>query len=325
MMHRLLFGIVGVLALMLLVIPVSAQQATPSADIPDTTADSFTNQTDPVSLISAYYNAISRAEYSRAYSYWEAAPQGQTPEQFAAGFADTLSARAIVWLPVLEGVGAGNAYADLPTLVIALHFDGTEHYYEGCFRAHKTNVPVGNATEPDPNWYLQTGELQEYAQPDFGALASVCEEGVTLQEPLTTPSQYDPTQLIASYFIAAAAGNTAQAAVYWQNGSEDLFATNYGSLLTGAQNVQLFINPDIVSEGAAGSAYAVIPALTLITAADGSPYFITGCYTARRSNVPVGDATEPDPNWYLVNATFTRALDEKDAIRLLTVGCIEQG
>jgi hypothetical protein len=32
-------------------------------------------------------------------------------------------------------------------------------YFAGCLTAHKTNVPAGNATEPDPNWYLREGDL----------------------------------------------------------------------------------------------------------------------------------------------------------------------
>src|SRR5262245_4349722 len=95
-----LMKIVGLLLPVLIItLPVAAQQATPPPLLPATTPDEFTTRTDPASLIGAYYNAISRGDYARAYSYWESAPGNQTETQFAAGFADTLSARAIVRLP----------------------------------------------------------------------------------------------------------------------------------------------------------------------------------------------------------------------------------
>ena len=82
-----LFWIFGlIVAVLLMVAPVSAQQA------PATTYE-YIERGDPVSLIGAYYNAISLGEYDRAYAYWEQAPGNQTAAQFAAGFADTAAVR----------------------------------------------------------------------------------------------------------------------------------------------------------------------------------------------------------------------------------------
>lgn len=145
-MKHYLHTIIILILSALLAVPAAAQPATP---IPE-----FTEQTDPVALIGAYYNAIDRGDYARAYRYWEAPPKNMTEAQFAAGFADTYRAHVVVRLPVFIGAAAGNAYADVPALVTADHHDGTMHYYAGCFTAHKTNVPVGSATEPDPNWYF---------------------------------------------------------------------------------------------------------------------------------------------------------------------------
>jgi len=119
----------------------------------------FTTTTDPASLIGSYYNAISLRDYPRAYSYWETPPNNQTLDQFTAGFSDTVSAVALVTVPYLTDAGAGNVFASLPTVVIARRTNGTQAYYAGCFIAHKTNVPVGTATEPDPNWFLRSADL----------------------------------------------------------------------------------------------------------------------------------------------------------------------
>lgn len=312
-MYRLRWIILVVLVVF--TIPAVAQSSLPGE---------FTIQTDPVSLIGAYYNAINLSDYARAYSYWERPPFNMTESQFAAGFADTYSASVIVRLPIFVGVGAGNAYANIPTLVSAQHRDGTAHYYAGCFTAHKVNVPVGNATEPDPNWHIQQGRLREYSTPDLAILDTVCEETADLSGNEVTPGQYDPVQLIQSYFQAAAAQNMQQAAGYWENPPGDLFAAAYGSLLNGAQKISLYVNPVINQEGAAGSVYASIPALSIVTTAEGTPYAVTGCYTARRSNVPVGDAAEPDPNWRLTNAALSNAGNVDTAVMMLSQVCNAQ-
>src|SRR6266545_161224 len=101
-MYRIARVIGLVVGSLLFVSTVSAQQA-PSTPLLSTTPPvEFTVQTDPVSLIGAYYNAITLGDYARAYGYWIQAPNNQTESQFQAGFADTLSASAIVRLPVLE-------------------------------------------------------------------------------------------------------------------------------------------------------------------------------------------------------------------------------
>src|SRR3982751_3849910 len=142
----------------------------------------FTQQTDPASLLGAYYNAITLADYPRAYSYWESAPGNQTEAQFAAGFADTASAQVLVQEPIFEDAGAGNVHASIPTLVIANRKNGTQAYYAGCFITHKTNVPVGNATEPDPNWYLQSATLKQQATLNLTALGTACQQPVSLMD-----------------------------------------------------------------------------------------------------------------------------------------------
>lgn len=192
-MHFLKWIILVVLAA--ITFPAAAQSSLP---------DEFAIQTDPVSLIGAYYNAINRGDYARAYGYWEAAPLGLTQEQFAAGFADTLQTDVLVRLPVYVGVGAGNAYANVPTMLITQHRDGTTHYFAGCFTTHKVNVPVGNATEPDPNWTIQRGRLREYQSPDVSLLETACDNMVRLSGSEISLNQFNPVQLIQSYSKATA-------------------------------------------------------------------------------------------------------------------------
>jgi hypothetical protein len=279
----------------------------------------FDQQTEPAALIGSYYNAITLKDYTRAYNYWEQAPGGRTEAQFAAGFADTAGAQAVIRLPIFTDAGAGNLFASIPTLVIAERNDGSTAYFAGCFTAHKTNVPEGNATEPDPNWYIREGTLRAQTALDLTALDTACEETESLTEPVnTTISQLDPVALIQSYFMELLTGSTAS--TFWQGTLGDLFAAQYN--LAGAADVQLYVNPEILVEGAAGSAYAGIPALTVFTDADGNANYVVGCYTARRSSVPVGNATEPDPNWYFEDATLISAADAAAAVAQLAQVCL---
>ncbi|MBA3869472.1 MAG: hypothetical protein H0X30_09980 [Anaerolineae bacterium] len=295
------------------VLPAAAQTATP---VPM----QFTQQTDPASLIGSYYNAITLADYPRAYSYWESAPGNQTETQFAAGFADTASAQVLVQEPIFEDAGAGNVHASVPTLVIANRKNGTQAYYAGCFITHKTNVPVGNATEPDPNWHLQSATLKQQNSLSLAALATACTQPVSLMDGLVPPNQLDPLQTVTSYFTALATGGVITS--YWEDPNQDIVYQTYGKELTHEISLELYVNPVIDEEGAAGSAYATVPALVVLNTPDNTKQYLTGCYVTRLSNVPVGNATEPDPNWHFYNATIgTLGTDVAAAIATVAQGC----
>jgi hypothetical protein len=293
------------------VLPASAQTPEPIA---------IDQQGDPASVIGSYYNAISLADYPRAYAYWESAPGNTTEAQFAAGFADTASAQVIVQEPIFEDAGAGNVHASVPTLVIANRKNGTQAYFAGCFITHKTNVPVGNATEPNPNWYLQSAKLKQQNTLDLSALATACTQPVSLSDGLVPPSQLGPLSTVTSYFTALATGGNS--ANYWEDPTNDTVYQTYGRELTHQLSLELYVNPAIDAEGAAGSVYAMVPALVVLNAPDNSKQYLTGCYTMRLSNVPVGDATTPDPNWHFYGATLgTLTSDVATAIATVAQGC----
>ncbi|MEO8611208.1 MAG: hypothetical protein ABI690_25150 [Chloroflexota bacterium] len=314
-----------IISSLLFISVVSAQQATPTPLLPTTPPDEFIAQTDPASLIGSYYNAITLGDYPRAFSYWIQAPNNQTEPQFAAGFSDTLSASALVRLPIFEDAGAGNVYASIPTLVTAERRDGSTVFFAGCFTAHKSNVPVGNATEPDPNWYLQKGVLKQVQTPDFTVLDTACDTEYSLtDDPNLVPSQLDPVQLIESYFSMLITGKVVDAGALWENPG-DQFLGAYGKEVEASLSINLYVNPVIYGDGAAGSIYASIPALVVTNSPANTHLYITGCYVVRLSDVPVGDATTPDPNWHFYNATFNLVNDAPSAIALLNQSCTGRG
>jgi hypothetical protein len=120
-------------------------------------------------------------------------------------------------------------------------------------------------------------------------------------------------------------GKAADASALWEINTGDVFIGAYGREVRAALSINLYINPAIYGDGAAGSIYAAIPALVVTNFPDNTHLYITGCYTARLSNVPVGDATTPDPNWHFYNATLGQADDDASAIAQLSQGCLGRG
>lgn len=281
----------------------------------------FSDRTDPVSLVGAYYNAISLRDYPRAYSYWETAPGNATEQQFAAGFADTQSVRTFVRLPIVTDAGAGNIFASLPVLVMATQTDGSQQLYAGCFTAHKTNVPVGNATEPDPNWSLRSGTLRLQNALDFALLDNACEQTASLAGTGAAAVQSDPATLIASYFSTIVQGNPNGASIYWETPSMNIMNTVFSRYFPGAQRVEVSVDPQMFGQGAAGSIYARVRTLALVTAAGGDAHVLPVCFTTRKSNVPVGNAAQPDPNWHFYDARIIETASVADALDLLPLIC----
>lgn len=114
----------------------------------------YANLDSPVDLLASYYNAVTRQEYERAYSYWQEPPLDY--ESFAGGYADTASVQVIVQPPTRIEGAAGSLYAEIPTFLIAQHHDGSVHSFSGCIVTRKSNI------EEDV-WHLYQARLAEVA------------------------------------------------------------------------------------------------------------------------------------------------------------------
>jgi hypothetical protein len=307
---------------LLFTIPAAAQQATPTVEPPLITPETFASQIDPAALVGSYYNAISRGEYERAYRYWETAPNNQTLQQFTAGFADTLSAAALVRLPIYGDAGAGSVYASVPTLLIAAHRDGGVVFYTGCLTAHKSNVPAGNATEPDPNWYLREGSLTQQRTLNLNSLDSACIENGA---PPIPDGQADPLQLVQSYYGAINLNDYQRAFDYWESPPRNQTLEQFTAGFADTLNANVFVGLPIQTDAGAGNIYASIPMLVVAARRDGSVVYFAGCLTAHKSNVPAGNATEPDPNWYLREGELVQVADAISAVNTVIQGCLVAG
>ena len=281
-------------------------------------------RTDPVLTVASYYNAIALGEFERAYDYWENGPlDGSTLAEFAAGYVSTIRVAAFMAAPVFEDFGAGNGFAQVPVLVTAEHTDGSRHNYAGCITTHKSNMPVGDAIEPDPNWSLREAEIIQVADFDLALLETVCEPPPDEALDVYTV-QFSPIQVLAAYANAITNQNYARAYSYWETPPDNTTREQFEAGFEETASASLVVRADASVGAAAGSAYASIPALLTATDADGDKTFFGGCYVTRRSNVPAGDATEPAPEWWLYSANVAE-LDPaalQDPIALLDGACL---
>lgn len=282
-------------------------------------ADAQTNssdvQSDPVLLVGAYYHAINTGDYQTAYSYWET-PNTQTEAQFAQGFADTTQTDILVRLPVYVDAGAGNFFARIPTWITAMHIDGSTHYYAGCLTLHKTDVPVGNATVPDLNWYIRQGDFQEQQAIDLSILDTSCEGSVSLKDSIYPTQQNNPITLIQSYFHEVASAqtiaNAVQAASYWVNpGNGDVLQIDYSDQFSTATDFEVYIDPE---PPFASATHAVFPILIDLTMPDTSSFMLTGCLTTDILDVPAGNLTADTPNWYISNGSVNQISNAMDVL-----------
>jgi hypothetical protein len=264
---------------------------------------------EPVLLLASYYNAVARREYQRAYNYWEAyvaesAVYGKTVDQFAAGFAQTSDIAVYTRVPARTGAATGNLYTDVPVLIHATLTNGTQQYFIGCFTMHRANVPVGNATEPDPNWSLRQAVINTTNRLDLTMLNTACpiNVGVSMDDGTNGGFEYDwtgsPISTLVSYFNAVVRREYSRAYGYWTTPPGNATLQQFTAGYANTADVWLYLKLDIRYEGAAGSQYIGIPVFLVgIQSSTGAGEYFAGCYSLRTSNVPVGNATTVTPNW----------------------------
>jgi hypothetical protein len=114
----------------------------------------------PKAVLRAYYDAIQKRDYARAWSLWERGRvhDGQSLQQFAAGYADTELTSVEIGEPSRPEGAAGSLYVTVPVVVEDLKSDGSGQRYEGTYTLRRSNLPPSEGG--DPNWRLYSGHLE---------------------------------------------------------------------------------------------------------------------------------------------------------------------
>lgn len=110
-------------------------------------------------VVQAYYAAIGSRDYRSAYSLWSdgGRASGQSPEQFATGFADTRSVDVQVGAAGAPEGAAGSQYVQVPVSVVATQADGSTRRFAGQYTLRRA---MADGAGPQA-WRIASAELRE--------------------------------------------------------------------------------------------------------------------------------------------------------------------
>lgn len=288
--------------LLLFVLPAAAQDGDP---IP------FDDQTTPLTVLGSYANAINLGDYERAYAYWRNLPEDRSFENGTGEFDQIAEMRIAASLPVITEGAAGSIFASVSAYVVIERIPENQSLAPtniACFVVRRSNVPEGDNAEPDPNWYLYSAEILPISIDNIELSDRVCgfDDGIAgkgMYENLLTPED-----LLTSYYNAITLRDYPRAYGYW-SAPPDQTLEEFAAGFQNLDGVSVYADvTGIRVEGAAGSIYTSMPVLITTTQLVGDPQGFVGCFVMRRSNVPEGDAVEPDPNWAIHSASLAPML-----------------
>lgn len=101
------------------------------------------DRSTPAGVVQSFYNAINRAEYLRAWSYFKSAA-APAYASFKSGYGDTLSVEVKLGKPRSEGA-AGSVQTKLPVALLAHHADGSSSLFEGCYTLIQIDPSIQDA------------------------------------------------------------------------------------------------------------------------------------------------------------------------------------
>ncbi|HZX76797.1 hypothetical protein [Lysobacter sp.] len=151
----------------ILVPPEEAQPGDPSvgeaAPSPDAATPAEPGPQDAVAVLRDYYAAINRRDFARAHAMWgdDGRASGQTPQQFADGFADTTGVSVEILAPGEVDAGAGQRHIEVPVALTATHADGRQQRFVGAYTLSRT--VVDGATAEQRAWHIASADLREVA------------------------------------------------------------------------------------------------------------------------------------------------------------------
>ncbi|MEO9339042.1 DUF1176 domain-containing protein [Mesorhizobium sp. SB112] len=129
------------------------------------------NRSDAAALVKSLYNAVSRQEYARAWSYFGELKPAKDVETFRKGYENTERVDVITGDVGTEGA-AGSTYFSVPVSIAAAQKDGTVQVFAGCYTARLSNPQI-----QDENFtplHIEKGELQPSDKPYEEALPASC-------------------------------------------------------------------------------------------------------------------------------------------------------
>lgn len=128
----------------------------------ETPASGEPTPADAVAVVRDYYAAIDGGDHARAYALWSdgGRSSGQTPEQFAAGFAGTRTVTVDAGEPGRVEGAAGSRFVEVPVSVAATQADGSVRRYVGAYVLRR--AVVDGASAGQRAWRIASADLREF-------------------------------------------------------------------------------------------------------------------------------------------------------------------
>ena len=252
----------------------------------------------PEHVIASYINAINRREFKRAYSYWANPPS--TYKKFVRGFADTAWVMAVVRVPLWEEGAAGTFYTTMPTMLLAIHKDGSRHVYHVCYTLSHVNPDA--AGEPTP-WEIWNATTKKAKNANGWAFLKFCPDDAG-SAGAADEDWYTPERMITNYIAALDAHDYSLAYDFWEYPT--VSRADYIKSAKRIKHIEALIRLPVRVEGAAGSMYAKVPAMLLITYKNGKKSVYRACYTVHAINPGMTDNPYAPPDWHITRRTIQK-------------------
>jgi hypothetical protein len=125
--------ILGLLLIWLGLVPAAARETQPPPVYSD-------DRSDGAALVRSLYNAVSRHEYARAWSYFET-PPAKDFDAFVKGYDDTLRVDVVTGRVSSEGA-AGSIFSEVPVAIRATDAKGETKVFTGCYTVKAVNPQI---------------------------------------------------------------------------------------------------------------------------------------------------------------------------------------
>lgn len=116
---------------------------------------------DAVAVVRDYHAAINAGSFGRAYALWSGngSASGQSPQQFADGFAETGGMSVELRAPGRIDTAADARYIEVPVAVAATRRDGSVRHYVGAYTLRHSTAD--GPSEEQRNWRIASADLRE--------------------------------------------------------------------------------------------------------------------------------------------------------------------
>jgi hypothetical protein len=136
--------------------------------------DYLDDRSTAAAVIQSFYNAISRQEYARAWSYYQDGQGVPKFDAFQQGYAKTQSVDVTVGDTSEEGA-AGSTFYTVPVSLDATDVDGKHSYFAGCYTLRLAQ-PAIQAEPPFHPLHIVEGHLKKAKGAGEGYLPDDCQQ-----------------------------------------------------------------------------------------------------------------------------------------------------